>query len=155
MSFKDFNMDMNEYNQQIKELEDNKPKETEKKEYKEPTDGDYECALMGLEIGTTKAGDKLMLKGSFKILDGEFKNQRLWINKVLTGTKNPAWAVKSAVDFLNTLGSAQVVEFNGDFDDLETQINIVYADVKNCTFLVHQQTNGNFKNYYVNDVWDN
>lgn len=155
MSFKDFNMDMNEYNQQIKELEDNKPKEETKKEYKEPTDGDYECSLIGLELGTTKAGDKLMLKGSFRILDGEFKNQRLWINKVLTGTKNPAWAVKSAVDFLNTLGSAQVVEFNGDFDDLETQINIVYADVKNCTFLVHQKTNGNFKNYYVNDVWDN
>lgn len=155
MSFKDFNMDMNEYNQQIKELEDNKPKEETKKEYKEPTDGDYECSLMGLELGTTKAGDKLMLKGTFRILDGEFKNQRLWINKVLTGTKHPAWAVKSAVDFLNTLGSAQVVEFNGDFDDLETQINIVYADVKNCTFLVRQQTNGNFKNYYVNDVWDN
>lgn len=155
MSFKDFNMDMNEYNQQIKELEGNKPKEKSKKEYKEPVDGDYECALMGLEIGTTKSGDKLMLKGSFKILDGEFKNQRLWLNKVLTGTKNPAWAVKSAVDFLNTLGSAQVVEFNGDFDDLETQMNIVYADVKNCIFLVHQQTNGNFKNYYVNDVWDN
>lgn len=155
MSFKDFNMDMNEYNQQIKELEDNKPKEETKKEYKEPTDGDYECSLMGLELGTTKAGDKLMLKGSFRILDGEFKNQRLWINKVVTGTKNPAWAVKSAVDFLNTLGSAQVVEFNGDFDDLETQVNIVYADVKNCTFLVHQRTNGNFKNYDVNDVWDN
>lgn len=154
MSFKDFNMDMNEYNQQIKELEDNKPKEETKKEYKEPTDGDYECSLMSLELGTTKAGDKLMLKGSFRILGGEFKNQRLWINKVLTGTKNPAWAVKSAVDFLNTLGSAQVVEFNGDFDDLETQINIVYADVKNCTFVVRQQTNGNFKNYYVNDVFD-
>lgn len=155
MSFKDFNMDMNDFNAQIQELEANKPKETEKKEFKEVTDGEYECCLMNLELGTTKAGDKLMLKGSFKILDGEFKNQRLWINKVLTGCKNPAWAVKSAIDFLNTLGSAQVVEFNGDFDDLETQINIVYADVKNCTFIVNQQTNGNFKNYYVNDVFDN
>lgn len=154
MSFKDFNMDLSDYNSQIKELEANTPKEPEKKEFVEPVDGDYECALMSLELGTTKAGDKLMLKGSFKILDGEFKNQRLWLNKVLTGTKNPAWAVKSAVDFLNTLGSAQAVEFNGDFDDLETQINIVYADVKNCTFLVHKQTNGNFTNLYVNDVWD-
>ena len=77
MSFKDFNMDMSEYNQQIKELEDNKPKGETKKEYKEPTDGDYECSLMSLELGTTKAGDKLMLMGSFRILDGEFKNQRL------------------------------------------------------------------------------
>lgn len=155
MSFKDFNMNMEDYDAQIKELEANKPKEEKKKEFKEVVDGDYECGLMGLELGTNKAGDKLMLKGSFKILDGEFKNQRLWINKVLTGCNNSAWCVKSAIDFLNTLGSEQEVEFTGDFDDLETQIQIVFADVKNCTFLVHQQTNGNFKNYYVNDVWDN
>lgn len=155
MSFKDFNMNMEDYDAQIKELEANKPKEEKKKEFKEVVDGDYECGLMGLELGTNKAGDKLMLKGSFKILDGEFKNQRLWINKVLTGCNNSAWCIKSAIDFLNTLGSEQEVEFTGDFDDLETQIQIVFADVKNCTFLVHQQTNGNFKNYFVNDVWDN
>lgn len=155
MSFKDFNMNMEDYDAQIKELEANKPKEEKNKEFKDVVDGDYECALMGLELGTNKAGDKLMLKGSFKILDGEFKNQRLWINKVLTGCNNSAWCVKSAIDFLNTLGSEQEVEFTGDFDDLETQIQIVFADVKNCTFLVHQQTNGNFKNYFVNDVWDN
>lgn len=155
MSFKDFNMNMEDYDAQIKELEANKPKEEKKKEFKEVVDGDYECGLMGLELGTNKAGDKLMLKGSFKILDGEFKNQRLWINKVLTGCNNSAWCVKSAIDFLNTLGSEQEVEFTGDFDDLETQIQIVFADVKNCTFLVTQKTNGNFKNYFVNDVWDN
>lgn len=155
MSFKDFNMNMEDYDAQIKELEANKPKEEKKKEFKDVVDGDYECGLMGLELGTNKAGDKLMLKGSFKILDGEFKNQRLWINKVLTGCNNSAWCIKSAIDFLNTLGSEQEVEFTGDFDDLETQIQIVFADVKNCTFLVHQQTNGNFKNYFVNDVWDN
>ena len=155
MSFKDFNMNMDEYNESIKELEANQSNEDNKKEYKDPVDGDYECALMGLELGTTKAGDKLMLKGNFKILDGEFKNQRLWINKVLTGCNNSAWCVKSAIDFLNTLGSEQEVEFTGDFDDLETQIQIVFADVKNCTLLVTQKTNGNFKNYYVNDVWDN
>lgn len=155
MSFKDFNMNMEDYDAQIKELEANKPKEEKKKEFKEVVDGDYECGLMGLELGTNKAGDKLMLKGSFKILDGEFKNQRLWINKVLTGCNNSAWCVKSAIDFLNTLGSEQEVEFTGDFDDLETQIQIVFADVKNCTFLVTQKTNGNFKNYYVQDVWDN
>lgn len=156
MSFKNFNMDMTDYNQQIKELEANKPKEETKKEWQDPSDGEYECALMGLELGTNKAGDKLMLKGSFKILDGEFKNSRLWINKVLTGCNNSAWCIKSAVDFLNTLGSEQNVEFTGDFDDLETQIQIVFADVKNCTFVVNQVTsNSGFKNYYVNDVFDN
>ncbi len=156
MSFKDFNMDMTDYNAQIKELEANKPKEETKKEYKDPVDGEYECALMGLGLGTNKAGDKLMLKGSFKILDGEFKNQRLWINKCITGTKNDAFSLKTTLDFLGTFGSEQVPEYKGDFDDLGTQIEIVLADVKNCTFLVNKVTNNNgFTNLYINDVFDN
>lgn len=153
MSFKDFNMNMDDYNKQLSDLETNK--EETKKEYKDPTDGEYECGLVSLELGTNKAGDKLMLKGSFKILDGEFKNQRLWINKVLTNIKNPAMAIKYAIDFLNSLGAAHTVEFIGDFDDLATQIEIVFADVKNCTFVVVQKTNNDFKNYFVNDVFDN
>lgn len=155
MAFEKFNMNMDEYNNQLQELENNK-EEPKQREFKDPTDGEYECALLSLELGTNKAGDKLMLKGAFKILDGEFKNQRLWVNKVLTGCNNSAWCVKSAIDFLNTLGSEQEVEFTGDFDDLETQIQIVFADVKNCTFLVNKVTNNNgFTNLYVNDVFDN
>lgn len=155
MNFKDFNIDMTDYNQQIKELEVNKPKGETKKEWKEPTDGEYECTLMGLELGTNKAGDKLMLKGSFKILDGEFKNARLWINRPITGTKNDAFSLKITLDFLATFGSQQVPEYKGDFDDLQTQIEIIYADVKNCTFSVKQYTNDKgFKNLYIEDVWD-
>lgn len=155
MSFKDFNMNMDDYNKQLADLETNK-EEPKQREFKDPTDGEYECALLNLELGTNKAGDKLMLKGAFKILDGEFKNQRLWINKVLTGCNNSATCVKCAIDFLNTLGSEQEVEFIGDFDDLDKQIQIVFADVKNCIFLVNQVTNNNgFKNLYVNDVFEN
>ena len=86
MAFEKFNMNLDEYNSQLEELNANK--EEKKKEYKDPTDGEYECVLLSLELGTNKAGDKLMLKGSFKILAGEFKNQRIWINRVLTGTCN-------------------------------------------------------------------
>ena len=156
MSFKDFNMDMTDYNQQIKELEANKPKEETKKEWADPVDGEYECALMGLELGTNKAGDKLMIKGSFKILDGEFNNARLWINKVLTGTKNDALCIKMGLEFLNSLGSEHVCEYIGDFDDLEKQVQIVLADVKHCTFIVNKYTsNSGFSNLVVNDVFDN
>lgn len=154
MSFKDFNMNMEDYNQQLSTLDANK-EEPKQREFKDPTDGEYECALLNLELGTNKAGDKLMLKGAFKILDGEFKNQRLWINKVLTNIKNQAMAIKYAIDFLNSLGATHTVEFTGDFDDLATQIEIVFADVKNCTFVVVQKTNNDFKNYFVNDVFDN
>ena len=154
MSFNKFNMNMDEYNKQIQELEENKPEQQERK-FKDPTDGEYECALLNLELSTNKAGDKLMLKGAFKILDGEFKNQRLWINKVLTGTRNDAGCVRACCNFLNSFGAEQHVEFTGDFDDFATQIELVFCDVKNCTFVVEQKTVGNFKNLYVQDVYDN
>lgn len=154
MSFKDFNMNMDEYNQQLSTLDANK-EEPKQREFKDPTDGEYECVLLNLELGTNKAGDKLMLKGAFKILDGEFKNQRLWINKVLTGTRNDAGCVRACVAFLNSFGAAQEVEFTGDFDDFATQIELVFCDVKNCTFVVEQKTQNDFKNLYINDVYDN
>lgn len=152
MSFENFNMDFSQYKADIAEIQH---QEKSKKEYKDPTDGEYTCDIVSLELGTNKAGDKLMLKGSFKITDGEFMNSRLWVNKVLTGTRNDSFAVKSAIDFLNSLGAVQEVEFTGDFDDLSTQVDIVFADIKNCTFTVVQKTSeSGFKNLYVNDVFE-
>lgn len=153
MSFENFNIDFDTYKSDIAEIQENQPK---KKEYKDPVDGTYTCDIVSLELGTNKAGDKLMLKGSFRIAEGEFANQRLWVNKILTGTRNDSFAVKSAIDFLNSLGSVQDVEYTGDFDDLATQIDIVFADVKNCTFEVNKVTNDKgFTNLYVNDVFEN
>ena len=153
MSFKNFNIDFEQFQSDVAEIQEQAPK---KREYKEPTDGTYQCDLVSLELGTNKAGDKLMLKGSFRIAEGEFVNQRLWVNKTLTGTRNDSFAVKSAIDFLNSLGAVQDVEYTGDFDDLATQIDIVFADVKNCTFEVNKVTNDKgFTNLYVNDVFEN
>lgn len=153
MSFENFNIDFDTYKSDIAKIQENQPK---KKEYKDPVDGTYTCDIVSLELGTNKAGDKLMLKGSFRIAEGEFANQRLWVNKILTGTRNDSFAVKSAIDFLNSLGAVQDVEYTGDFDDLATQIDIVFADVKNCTFEVNKVTNDKgFTNLYVNDVFEN
>nr|DAG81796.1 MAG TPA: Protein of unknown function (DUF669) [Bacteriophage sp.] len=153
MSFENFNMDFEQYKSDIAEIQQ---QEKPKKEYKEPCDGEYTCDIVSLKLSTNKAGDKLMLKGSFKINEGEFMNSRLWVNKVLTGTRNDSFAVKSAIDFLNSLGAVQEVEFTGDFNDLSTQVDIVFADIKNCTFEVVQKTSDSgFKNLYVNDVFEN
>lgn len=153
MSFKNFNIDFEQFQSDVAEMQEQAPK---KREYKEPTNGTYQCDLVSLELGTNKAGNKLMLKGSFRIAEGEFVNQRLWVNKTLTGTRNDSFAVKSAIDFLNSLGAVQDVEYTGDFDDLATQIDIVFADVKNCTFEVNKVTNDKgFTNLYVNDVFEN
>ena len=48
MSFKDFNMDMTDFNEQIKELEANKPKETEKGRLNQMIAEDCDGIITGL-----------------------------------------------------------------------------------------------------------
>ena len=74
--------------------------------------GKYEVALVSLEIKGTKKDNRPMLAASFKILSGEFKNQRLFMNRVLYGTKNDGNMIKSAVGWLNTLESGVDVAFH-------------------------------------------
>lgn len=73
--------------------------------------GKYEVALVSLEIKGTKKDNRPMLAASFKILSGDYKNQRLFMNRVIYGTKDDGRMIKSAVGWLNTLDSGVDVAF--------------------------------------------
>lgn len=73
--------------------------------------GKYEVSLVSLEIKGTKKDNRPMLAASFKILSGEYKNQNLFMNRVIYGTKNDVLMIKSAVGWLNNLGSGVDVAF--------------------------------------------
>ena len=74
--------------------------------------GKYEVKLESMEIKGTKADpNRPMLAVSFKILSGEFKNQRLFMNRVLYGTKNDKNMIASAMGFLEKLDSGVPVSF--------------------------------------------
>lgn len=64
--------------------------------------GTYTVKAEKLELGETK-DHRPMLKGQFRIKDGEFKKQILFYNRVLFGTKNDANMIASAVGFINSL----------------------------------------------------
>ena len=82
--------------------------------------GKYEVALVSLEIKGTKKDNRPMLAASFKILSGEFKNQRLFMNRVLYGTKNDKNMIASAMGFLEKLESGVGISFQsyGQFNQL-------------------------------------
>lgn len=75
--------------------------------------GKYEVKLETLEIKGTKSEpkDRPMLAASFKILAGEYKNQRLFMNRVLYGTKNDKNMIASAMGFLDKLDSGVPISF--------------------------------------------
>ena len=82
--------------------------------------GKYEVALVSLEIKGTKKDNRPMLAASFKILSGEYKNQRLFMNRVLYGTKNDKNMIASAMGFLEKLESGVGISFQsyGQFNQL-------------------------------------
>lgn len=87
--------------------------------------GKYEVALASMEIKGTKADpNRPMLAVSFKILTGEYKNQRIFMNRVLLGTKNDANMIKSAEGWLASLDSG----VSTIFEDYK-QFNQVVMDV--------------------------
>lgn len=73
--------------------------------------GKYEARVETLEIKGTKADNRPMLAVSFKILSGEYKNQRIFMNRVLYGTKNDKNMIVSALGFLDKLDSGIPVSF--------------------------------------------
>lgn len=63
--------------------------------------GDYVVKLEKLELSETK-DHRPMLKGQFRIIEGDYKKQILFYNRVLFGTKNDANMIASAVGFLES-----------------------------------------------------
>lgn len=100
--------------------EDVKNADTSGGDYPEVPKGKYEVELASLEMKPTKQGGKPMVAMSFKILNGEYKGQRLFENKVIYQTKDDARMIKSVIGFLDSFDSGVDIEFNGydQFDDL-------------------------------------
>ena len=73
--------------------------------------GKYEARVETLEIKGTKSDNRPMLAVSLKILSGPYKNQRLFMNRVLYGTKNDKNMIASAMGFLDKLDSGVPVSF--------------------------------------------
>lgn len=64
--------------------------------------GTYTVEAKKLELGETKDG-RPMVKGQFKIVEGEYKGQLLFYNRVVFGTKNDANMIGAAIGFLTKL----------------------------------------------------
>lgn len=73
--------------------------------------GKYEARVETLEIKGTKIDNRPMLAVSFKILSGPYKNRRLFMNRVLYGTKNDKNMIASAMGFLDKLDSGVPISF--------------------------------------------
>ena len=77
-------------------------------DYPEVVNGTYRVKLVKLELGTTK-DNRPIVKGQFKILEGQFKNMNLFYNRVIFGTQNDGNMIASVLQFINSLEPSEDV----------------------------------------------
>lgn len=71
--------------------------------------GVYIVSPIKMEVGETKDG-RPMFKVQFKIVEGEFEKQNIFVNRVIYGTKNDAGMIGGVVSFLKSLEPSDEVD---------------------------------------------
>lgn len=115
-------IDFNKWNEQFGGTEAVKAAEEAAKnsgEYTEVPDGSYTCKLEKLELGESQKGQP-MIKGQFRIIEGEHKKQCLFYNQVFCRSANGnGFPIHKGLEFLRSLDifDKSEVDFDGDYAD--------------------------------------
>lgn len=96
--------------------------------YKEVPVGEYEVSIDKLELGESKNHDP-MVSVWFKVLEGDFKGSRIFMNQVIT----QGFQIHIVNEFLRSLGTDLPIEF------------ATYRQYGNLLMDVFEAVNGNFE----------
>lgn len=115
-------------------------------EFTELPDGEYACKLEKLELGESSSG-KPMIKGMFRIVEGEHKKQCLFYNQVFCRSANGSmFAVHKALEFLRNLAifDDSEVDFNGDYEDFNDLLLDMAEEAEGMTFWIEKSKDGEY-----------
>lgn len=122
-------------------------------------EGTYTAKLEKLELSETRTG-KPMVKGQFRISEGQHKNQCIFYNGVMAAndrTKN-GFMVHRVIEFLQSLQVLDDVDvtFDGNFEHFNDMLlDIVEAaEEDGLKFEVQTKTDGDFTRITVTDVFE-
>ena len=120
MSFENFKKDIAEFDNAVKAMSEKQP--AEQKEFKEPPSGKYLVGVDKMEIAPSKKDGSPVLKIQWRIQEGDFNKSCLFTNKKLAGTRNDNAVTYFATVLLNKFAPSVPVKFNGDYDNLASQV---------------------------------
>ena len=118
-----------------------KEAQEKQKEFSEIPDGTYLCTLEKLELAESKQG-KPMIKGMFRIIEGNHKKQCIFYNQVFTR----GFPQHKALEFLRDLGvfEEDEVDFNGDFEDFNDLLLDMAESAEGMTFEIEKSKDGEY-----------
>ena len=118
--------------------------------YKEVPFGDYEVAIDKLELTASKAGDP-MVSVWFKVVDGEFKGSRIFMNQVVT----QGFQIHIVNEFLRSLDSGIDITFDTYKQYGNLLMDVFEAVNGNLEFaLKYSEGKGGFAKYEITEVFE-
>lgn len=117
-------------------------------EFKEVPVGTYEVSIEKMEAGVTKAMNP-KLTVWFNILDGKFKNSKIFLNQVLTS----GIGIHFANELMRSFGTDLKIEFES-FSQYEKLINDVFEATSKYEYaLDYGKNNKGFNTYKITQVY--
>lgn len=133
-------------------------KEAAANAFREVADGDYVCKLEKLELGESKNG-KPMVKGMFRIVEGEFKKQCLFYNGVMAANdpSKSGFCIHNVLSFLRSLDVLEEhdIDFDGNFLHFNDLLLDIAEESESLSFKVHKKQDGDFSRIEVVETYEN
>ena len=126
-----------------------KPKE-DNKEFEKVPHGEYEVKVDKMEMKATKKGDP-MVSIWFTILEGKYKNSKLFLNQVIT----QGFQIHIMNTFLKSMGT----DLNIEFVDYKQYANLLLdvaeeCDSENLEFALKYEDNKGYDKFTITEVFE-
>jgi hypothetical protein len=115
--------------------------------------GTYICDLVKMEIGATKKDNRPMFIIQVKVIEGEFKNRNLFMNRVIYGTKNDGSMIQSVQTILEKFETGIDTTFRG-YNSFVDMVADIYEDVQGAVELEIEWDEKAFNSISIKEVYD-
>ena len=138
------NVDLAGLQKDIKDAQDNN------KEFEAVPHGEYEVKLDKLELKATKKGDP-MVSAWFTILEGKYKNSKLFMNQVVT----QGFQIHIVNEFLRSMKT----DIDVDFEDYKQYADLLldvaeFCDANNLEFAIKDEDNKGYDKFTITEVFE-
>ena len=130
--------------------EDVKKAQEDNKEFEKVPYGEYEVKVDKMELKATKKGDP-MVSIWFTILNGKYKNSKLFLNQVIT----QGFQIHIMNTFLKSMGTDLVVEFVDYKQYADLLLDIAEeCDKNNIEFALKYEDNKGYDKFTITEVFE-
>ena len=125
-------------------------KEGGDREFEKVPHGEYEVKLDKLELKATKKGDP-MVSAWFTILEGKYKNSKLFMNQVVT----QGFQIHIVNEFLRSMGTDLDIDFVDYQQYSELLLDVAeFCDENNLEFAIKYEDNKGYDKFTITEVFE-